>query len=360
MNDTSSHMVAQDLRENLGQTIRHLASHGQTLQVVHQGKERATLSPIHLFQGAIPPEVASSEARDRLYELLGLQRSVTITHHGKPIAVLNMQEHRAWRTVSSNISGGEGKTTLVRELGLMLAAQGERVALIDMDIQGSLTRSLGLLDSPDSPASDPRHSVLPAFQEVEQQGLQASDDTAALSEPIRTHGLDIWVSNAGLYDVHSKVRQNLALMTNLRAALDRIERQYDHILIDTGPAENEMLSTAIIAADWLIIAVQSEKGTEGLSKLAKMMRLAGSFGHTVKPLMFVPSRQKANTGYSQELIAQLQSGYGDMVAPPVRDSIKVQEAARNRVGVAEHAGTSPVTRDFEAVLEFYRDRLKRQ
>lgn len=64
-----------------------------------------------------------------------------------------------YRIAVSNISGGEGKTTIARELAFSLLVRGYKVALFDLDPQASLTKELGLHHSADAPACQPEASV---------------------------------------------------------------------------------------------------------------------------------------------------------------------------------------------------------
>ena len=47
-------------------------------------------------------------------------------------------------TVVANQKGGVGKTTTAANIGVLWAAQGRRVLMVDVDPQSALTRQLGL------------------------------------------------------------------------------------------------------------------------------------------------------------------------------------------------------------------------
>ena len=167
----------------------------------------------------------------------------------------------AHRIVTSNISGGEGKTSITRELALTLADQGYRVAIIDTDPQGSLTKNLGLHDPvegvarADLPGYRREHTILSVFDE---------DTEPRLGPPVQVLGVDVWVSNDALYEVDQRIGADLTKMGNLREAVDHIADRYDFILIDTKPGITPLLNAAVAAADHLIVPISGDKGFENL------------------------------------------------------------------------------------------------
>lgn len=312
-----THLKIGDLRVRLSEVLKRVSS-GERVVLERYNGPTAVLIPM-----------ADYLALTRLdYATVARTQESAMTH----------------RLVVTNISGGEGKSTLVREIGFSLSARGYRVALIDSDPQGSLTKSLGLHDE-DAPAAaqDSSHSIAPVF-EVE--------ENARLELPIRVRGVDVWVSHESLYRADTSIASDLSKQGNLRDALDAIEGVYDFIIIDTKPGITPLLNAAIAAADHMLVPVSGDKGMENLDKLARLTRAAKGFSPDIKVTLFIPNRQKANTVLGKRILEDLQA-YRALapISRALRDSVVVGEAARMRVPLVQYSPNSAVRRELEQVVD---------
>lgn len=248
------------------------------------------------------------------------------------------------RIVVTNISGGEGKSTLTREIAFVLNARGYRVALIDTDPQASLTKSLGLHDQDATDAArEVQHTVLPVFE---------TEHDPQLSNPINVDGIDVWVSNDYLYRADPLLAADQSRQGNLRDALDALPDPYDFVLIDTKPGITPLLNAAVAAADHILVPVSGDKGMENLDKLARLVRVAKGFSPNIKVLMFVPNRQRTSTVLGKAVLQDLQS-YQNIapISRSIRDSVVVGEAARVREPLIKYQPRADVTKDVHAVVD---------
>lgn len=169
--------------------------------------------------------------------------------------------------------GGVGKTTLTANLGGILADHGQRVLLIDADIQPTLSSYYSLSQK----APQGLHSLVTsgsaAWPEVISQtaidGLDivVSDDPEGRLEP--------WI----LHTPDGRVR--------LKKALEVLDG-YDIVLIDTQGAVGPLQDVGVLAADLLISPIPPEilsarefsRGTLGmLERLRPMQYLGAPVGH---------------------------------------------------------------------------------
>lgn len=228
------------------------------------------------------------------------------------------------RLVIANASGGEGKSTVARELAYSLALDGYRVALMDLDPQASLTKSLGLHDDPASPAHTEAATIGAVF---------SRDTPPPLPAPMHVEGVDIWPANDALNSVDSILNNDFARAANLRDALDAylagMERPYDFVLLDTKPQRTNFLTASVAAADHLLVPVSGVKGLENLDVLLKLVRVARTIAPDLSLRAFVPNRIREDVNHHKGLLEHLRTELSALapVLPVIRDSLATMGAA---------------------------------
>ena len=143
-----------------------------------------------------------------------------------------------------NQKGGVGKTTSCLNIGAALHESGRRVLFIDMDAQGSLTKSTGLNALPEN---------IPTVSDI----LTGKADAA--SAVIRREGMpdiipgDIRLSGAEVELIGAAGRDFI-----LKEAIEPIGDAYDYALIDCSPSLSVLTLMALTASDRFIIPVAAQ------------------------------------------------------------------------------------------------------
>ncbi|WP_420593651.1 ParA family protein [Deinococcus sp.] len=247
--------------------------------------------------------------------------------------------------VVTNLSGGEGKTTVVREVGFALSQMGFRVALIDADPQATLTKSLGLHLGDGQTSEDD----LPAMQLSRTIFFSLADNRTPLPPPLNVHGVDLWPANKSLARADGMLYTSEDALGNLRVAVQQLD--YDFVLIDTTPVRTALLHAAVAAADGVIVPVSDAKGLENLGELVEVLQAARKFSFGLEIRLFVPNRQKANLNYHKKIQASLKElSEVYPVSPVVGDRSAPLGLAREAgLPAVLHRPNSEVASEFRAV-----------
>lgn len=148
----------------------------------------------------------------------------------------------------ANQKGGVGKTTTALSLGAALRRQGLRVLVMDLDPHANASIHMALF---------PESLTATAYDLFAERVHTPEIWTRIIHHHERT-GLDIVPGHIRLseLEIDTKDRPNKGLI--LKHALHDLADRYDMILLDCPPHVGVLLINALVAADLLLIPVQTE------------------------------------------------------------------------------------------------------
>lgn len=159
----------------------------------------------------------------------------------------------------ANQKGGVGKTTTTINLATALAAVGHSVVLIDLDPQGNASTGLGI---------DRRARELSVYDV-----LLGDASVAEALVATRVPGLSVVPSTIALAGAEVELVTVERRMHRLHRALEAAPK-FDFTLIDCPPSLGLLTLNALVAAESLLIPLQSEFfALEGLGQLLSTVQL---------------------------------------------------------------------------------------
>jgi len=245
----------------------------------------------------------------------------------------------------SNQKGGVGKTTTVVTLGGLLAQQGERVLLFDLDPQGSMTSYFRL--DPDSSEC----SVYSLFEACANQTRVESLDTLLHSTGME--GLSLLPASTAMATLDRQLGTRGGMGLVIKQALVRLESQFDYILMDCPPMLGVLMVNALAACQQLLIPVQTEfLALKGLDRMLHTLRMITHSRGGVLPYTIIPTFFDRRTRASMDALRALRDQHGKQLWPRVIPvDTQFREASRAGKPLCVH---DPAARGNEAYASLLR------
>lgn len=245
-----------------------------------------------------------------------------------------------------NQKGGCGKTTTSINLAGVLAAKGYRTLLVDLDPQGHCAAGLAI------PEQRVDLSIGDAMMTADEQPI---DPERLLWRVSRN--LDLAPSTvrlAALEAARGELASRPDAETRLKSVLKRFDGRYDLCLIDCSPAIGLLAFNALVAADEVIIPVETGFfSLQGATKQVNTIKAIGKRlgvapGHRLLATMHDPS-----SALSQDLLEELRRRFANRVIPVViRFDQALRESASFGQPVIEYARESAGAQDYSALGEW--------
>ena len=160
----------------------------------------------------------------------------------------------------ANQKGGVGKTTSVVALGGLLAAQGKRVLLVDLDPHGSLTSYFR--QDPDSLERSLYHLFF-------EQRYKDREFVRSVLKSTSMDNVSLLPATTSLATLERQVSGQDGMGLVLARSLAKLWDEYDYALLDTPPILGVLLVNALAACQQLVIPTQTEHlALKGLERTA--------------------------------------------------------------------------------------------
>ena len=212
----------------------------------------------------------------------------------------------------ANQKGGVAKTTTTLNLAVAFKEKGLRVLVIDLDPQGNLTMSQGF--NPD---------------EIEKSMFDVLVHRIPIQDVTHPAEVDVAVSSIDLAGAELALSSMIGRERALEKALLPVKGEYDFVLIDTPPSLGLLTINAFVAADGVIVPVQTEYlSLRGLVQLENTLAMVReNLNPEVSIMGILPTMYDRRLLHSREAVDILRENFGDLVYnTKIRKTIRYAEA----------------------------------
>ncbi|MFA5013354.1 MAG: AAA family ATPase [Candidatus Paceibacterota bacterium] len=235
----------------------------------------------------------------------------------------------------ANQKGGVGKTAVAVNLPVFLTAFGKRVLLVDVDPQANATFSLGV--NPRTLESSLYEALL---GQISPREIIKRTPFLAFDLMPTSHSL----AGANIELVNMPYRE-----FKLKEVIDMVKDDYDFVLIDCPPSLGILTLNALVAADEVLIPVQSEYlAMEGLSQLISNIKLINdNLERNIKILGALLTMYSRTNKVSQKIAKDLRRNFpGYVFDTVIPRTVALSESPLSGKTILRHSPNSQAVHAF--------------
>lgn len=231
-----------------------------------------------------------------------------------------------------NQKGGTAKTTSTLNVGAALAERGQRVLVLDLDPQASLTMALGV-------------DVAALDTSVYDLLLDETIGIADVVQPTTIENIAIAPSHPDLAAAEMELLNVLERERQLDNRLHQADLSgYDFVLIDSPPALNIISINILVAIRELIIPIEPHPlSVMVLQRLFDTLRRIRRLNPDLEILGFLPTKVHHSSRLAVDMLATLETQFPELpLLPSIPLSVRGAESTAEQTSVLHYMPRSTV------------------
>jgi chromosome partitioning protein len=254
------------------------------------------------------------------------------------------------KRVIFNQKGGVGKTSISCNLAAISAWKGFKTLLIDLDIQGNSSEYLvgeQFRDLDDNAAS---------FFKQKLALFGKSKDAGDCVYETEFDNLYLMPSSPELAVIERELESRHKIY-KLRDALRELEKEYEHIYIDTPPALNFYSRSALIAADSLVIPFDCDSFSQGalMGLLETVEEIREDHNPGLHLEGIVVNQFQAQASLPAQLVDSLRANELPVFEQYLSSSVKMKESRNRQLPLVHLAPSHKLTQQLIALHDSLSD-----